>query len=100
MAEHALAAIPGEGIGPEVISAGFAVLMALEQKLGGFRPHVELFFWDWTNTKKYGVMMPPDGLGQLRRFSAIYIGAIGSPNRLRFPAFSLPTSVAMPILGG
>jgi tartrate dehydrogenase/decarboxylase/D-malate dehydrogenase len=79
MREHAIAAIPGDGIGPEVIGAGLNVLKTLEQRVGGFRLHVESFSWGSDYYKKHAVMMPKDGLDQLRRFSAIYFGAVGSP---------------------
>jgi tartrate dehydrogenase/decarboxylase/D-malate dehydrogenase len=79
MREHAIAAIPWDGIGPEVIGAGLDVLKTLEQRVGGFRLHVESFSWGSDYYKKHAVMMPKDGLDQLRRFSAIYFGAVGSP---------------------
>src|SRR5579862_4678729 len=80
MREYAIAAIPGDGIGPEVISAGLQVLQALHQKCGNFRLHVEEFPWGSDYYKKHSVMMPVDGLAQLRKFQAIYFGAVGAPN--------------------
>jgi tartrate dehydrogenase/decarboxylase/D-malate dehydrogenase len=78
MKEYSVAAIPGDGIGPEVIAAGLEVLRALEQKVGGFRLHVESFPWGSQYYKKHGLMMPEDGLAELRRFDAIYFGAVGA----------------------
>lgn len=78
MKEYSVAAIPGDGIGPEVIAAGLEVLRALEQKVGGFRLRVESFPWGSTYYKKHGLMMPEDGLAELRRFDAIYFGAVGA----------------------
>jgi tartrate dehydrogenase/decarboxylase / D-malate dehydrogenase len=80
MREFAIAAIPGDGIGPEVISAGLEVLQALAQKLGSFRLKVEEFPWGSDYYKKYGSMMPNDALDTLRRFDAIYFGAVGAPD--------------------
>src|SRR5579864_2506467 len=80
MREYAIAAIPGDGIGPEVISAGLQVLQALHQKCGNFRLHVEEFPWGSDYYKKHSVMMPADGLAQLRKFQAIYFGAVGAPD--------------------
>jgi len=37
MREYAIAAIPADGIGPEVIEAGLKVLQVLGQKVGGFQ---------------------------------------------------------------
>lgn len=78
MKEYSVAAIPGDGIGPEVIAAGLEVLRALEQKVGGFRLRVESFPWGSAYYKKHGLMMPEDGLAELRRFDAIYFGAVGA----------------------
>ena len=43
MREHAITAIPADGIGPEVIAAGITVLQALAQRLGGVRFTVTTF---------------------------------------------------------
>ena len=42
---HKLAAIAGDGIGPEVIAAGLHVLATLGTSDGGFRFEVEHFPW-------------------------------------------------------
>jgi tartrate dehydrogenase/decarboxylase/D-malate dehydrogenase len=78
MRERAIAAIPGDGIGPEVIAAGLEVLQVLAQKDGSFRLKVELFPWGSDYYKKHGEMMPNDGLERLRTFRAIYFGAVGA----------------------
>jgi tartrate dehydrogenase/decarboxylase/D-malate dehydrogenase len=80
MREYAIAAIPADGIGPEVIAAGLEVLRALEQRDGGFRLKVEGFPWGSDYYKRHGVLMPPDGLDRLRVFDAIYFGAVGAPD--------------------
>ncbi len=80
MKEYAIAAIPADGIGPEVIGAGLRVLSALEQRLGGLRLRVETFDWGSTYYRRHGVMMPADGLETLKRFDAIYFGAVGAPD--------------------
>ena len=45
MREYRIAAIPGDGIGTEVIGAGLEVLRALETRDGGFRLAVEHLPW-------------------------------------------------------
>lgn len=80
MREYAIAAIPGDGIGPEVIAAGLEVLHVLTQKMRGVRLHVETFPWGSDYYKKHGVMMPQNGLDLLRPFRAIYFGAVGAPD--------------------
>ena len=80
MRTHKIAAIPGDGIGPEVIAAGLEVLRACAERDGGFALDVEHFNWGSDYYKQHGVMMPPGGHEQLRRFDAIYFGAVGAPD--------------------
>ena len=80
MREYSIAAIPADGIGPEVIDAGLTVLDALQQRLGDVRFSVKNFDWGSDYYKRHGVMMPADGLGQLKPFDAIYFGAVGAPD--------------------
>ena len=80
MREQTIAAIPADGIGPEVIAAGLEVLQALTKKVGDFQLKVETFPWGSHYYKKHGVMMPQNGLEVLRPFSAIYFGAVGAPD--------------------
>jgi tartrate dehydrogenase/decarboxylase/D-malate dehydrogenase len=79
MRAYKIAAIPGDGIGPEVIGAGLEVL-ALCAKRDGFALEVKPFDWGSDYYRKHGVMMPPDGLAQLRGIDAIYFGAVGAPD--------------------
>ena len=80
MREYSIAAIPADGIGPEVIGAGLIVLAALEKRLGDVKFNVKSFDWGSDYYKKHGVMMPTDGLGALKKFDAIYFGAVGAPD--------------------
>ena len=80
MREYSIAAIPADGIGPEVIAAGTTVLQALEARLGDVRFKVTSFDWGSDYYRKHGVMMPADGLTALRKFDAIYFGAVGAPD--------------------
>ncbi|MVA45854.1 tartrate dehydrogenase [Agrobacterium vitis] len=80
MREYKIAAIPADGIGPEVIAAGLQVLEALEQRSGDFKIHTETFDWGSDYYKKHGVMMPADGLDKLKTFDAIFFGAVGAPD--------------------
>ena len=80
MKEYKIAAIPGDGIGPEVIAAGLEVLNVLAKQDGKFRLKVKNFDWGSDYYKKNGVMMPPGGHEQLRDFDAIFFGAVGAPD--------------------
>ena len=80
MREHKIAAIPADGIGPEVIEAGIAVLDALAERMGDVKFSFRTFDWGTDYYRKHGVMMPADGLDQLKPFDAIYFGAVGAPD--------------------
>lgn len=80
MREYKIAAVPGDGIGPEVIAAGLEVLDECARRDGGFTLKVQHFDWGSDYYKKHGVMMPPSGADQLRAFDAIYFGAVGAPD--------------------
>ena len=43
MRECRIAAIPADGIGPEVIAAGLQVLETLERRIGDFKIHTQTF---------------------------------------------------------
>jgi len=78
MKEHRIAVIPGDGIGREVIPEGVRVLEAVGAK------HGIAFQWkeyDWSCDwyKKHGKMRPDDAPDILRKFDAIYFGAVGNP---------------------
>lgn len=80
MREHTIAAIPADGIGPEVIEAGLAVLDALAARMGDVAFRVTTFDWGSEHYRRHGTMMPADGLERLKRFDAIYFGAVGAPD--------------------
>ena len=80
MRTYFIAAIPADGIGPEVISAGITVLESLAKRVGTFALEFKTFDWGSDYYKKHGSMMPADGLAQLKKFDAIYFGAVGAPD--------------------
>jgi tartrate dehydrogenase/decarboxylase/D-malate dehydrogenase len=80
MKHYTIASIPGDGIGPEVIGAGVAVLRALAQHSNRFSLDFTSFDYGSDHYRHHGVMMPGDGLDRLRGFDAIYFGAVGAPD--------------------
>ncbi|WP_270933114.1 tartrate dehydrogenase [Falsiroseomonas oryzae] len=80
MRSYRIAAIGGDGIGPEVISAGVEVLKVCAERDGGFALDFTDFDWGSDYYRRHGVMMPADGADQLRRFDAILFGAVGAPD--------------------
>ena len=74
-----IAAVPGDGIGSEVIAAGLEVLAATAARDGKFAVEVETLPWGADYYRDHRVMMPDDGIDQLRLFDAIYFGSAGDP---------------------
>jgi len=80
MKTYKIAAIPGDGIGAEVISAGVDVLHALARREGHFQFHVDSFDWGGDYYKKHGRMMPENGRDLIRHHDAILFGSAGHPD--------------------
>ncbi len=78
MKSYRIAAIPGDGIGNEVIPAGIEVLDALAAK-EGFRLAFEHFDWGSERYRNTGAYIPDGGLERLKTFDAIFFGAVGAP---------------------
>ncbi|MFC5068135.1 tartrate dehydrogenase [Flaviflagellibacter deserti] len=79
MKTYKIAVIPADGIGTEVINPGCEVLETIARADGGFRFEFTHFDWGSDYYRKHGVMMPADGVDQVRGFDAIYFGAVGDP---------------------
>ena len=77
MKTHRIAAIPGDGIGNEVIPAGIEVLEKLQD---GFRLEFEHFDWNSKRFQQTGRYIPDGGLERLKAFDAIFFGAVGAPD--------------------
>jgi tartrate dehydrogenase/decarboxylase/D-malate dehydrogenase len=80
MKTYKIAAIPGDGIGKEVVTAGLEVLSASAERDGGFALSVESFDWGSDRYKAQGTLMPEDGAERLKAFDAIFFGAVGAPD--------------------
>ena len=80
MKTYNIATLPADGIGPEVIEAGVAVLQALAARDGGFTLNFKSFDWGSAFYRKHGKMMPDDGLEKLGAHDAIFFGAVGAPD--------------------
>ncbi len=74
-----LAVIPGDGTGPEVTREAIKVLLAVS-KLENFS--VELTELDYGGERylKTGKVLPDGGIDALRKFDAVYLGAVGHPD--------------------
>jgi len=76
---YRIAAIPGDGIGNEVVPAGMEVLQALSSK-ENFRIDAKVFDWSSKRYLETGKYIPPGGLEELKTFDAIFFGAVGAPD--------------------
>ncbi len=80
MKTYKIAAIPGDGIGTEVIAAGVKVLGVCASRDGSFKLAFDHFDWGTDYYKKHGVMMPENGRDLIKGHDAIYFGAVGAPD--------------------
>lgn len=77
MKNYRIAAIPGDGIGKEVIDAGIEVLTAISDRSGDVTFTFDHFDWGGEYFKAHGKMMPDDGLAQIQSHDAILFGSAG-----------------------
>jgi len=75
---YKIAVIPGDGTGPEVVREGLKVLDAAAQKFG-FKYEKATFDFGGERYLKTGETLPENAVHELRKFNAIYLGAIGHP---------------------
>lgn len=79
MKRYAIALLPGDGIGIEVVNAARRVLDKGCAAAGIGLDYTPL---DWGSEYyfQHGIMMPPDALPRLRQHDAILLGAVGHPD--------------------
>ncbi len=78
MKSYNIAVIPGDGTGPEVIREGIKVLDVVSARFGiKFNFH----YYDFGGARylKTGEVLPEGAIEELKKYSAIYLGAIGHP---------------------
>ena len=76
---YKVAVIPGDGTGPEVVREGLKVLQASAKK-HGFKLDLTEFDYGGDRYLKTGEVLPETAADDLRKFQAIYLGAIGHPD--------------------
>jgi 3-isopropylmalate dehydrogenase len=73
-----IAVIPGDGTGPEVVAEGIKVLDAAAGRFG-FKTNLTRFDFGGDRYLRTGEILPASAVDDLRKFDAIYLGAIGHP---------------------
>jgi 3-isopropylmalate dehydrogenase len=81
---YRIAALPGDGIGPEVIAEGVKVLRAVERRLAGVKFEIEEFSVGAGEYLHSGNPMPPATFERCKESDAILLGAMGLPG-VRWP---------------
>ncbi|NLN06632.1 MAG: 3-isopropylmalate dehydrogenase [Firmicutes bacterium] len=76
---YKIAVIPGDGTGPEVIREGLKVLEAVSAA-EGFKIDYTHYDLGGERYLRTGEVLPDSVLAELRKFDAIYLGAIGHPD--------------------
>ncbi|MBM3252601.1 MAG: 3-isopropylmalate dehydrogenase [Candidatus Omnitrophica bacterium] len=75
---HKIAVIPGDGTGPEVVSQGLKILRAAAKKFD-FQYSTQVFDFGGERYLKTGKTLEESDVEELKKFHAIYLGAIGHP---------------------
>ncbi len=76
---YKIAVIGGDGTGPEVVREGIKVLNAAAARFG-FKLDYTHYDFGGERYKRTGETLPDSAVEELRRFDAIYLGAIGHPD--------------------
>ena len=77
--EYKIAVIPGDGIGPEVIREGVKVLHAVAEATPRLKFKFVEFPYGAEHYLKTKELVPEEGLKELSKMDAIYLGALGDP---------------------
>jgi tartrate dehydrogenase/decarboxylase / D-malate dehydrogenase len=99
MRTYRLAVLPGDGIGPEVMSESVQTLTELADIHGGFSFDLHSFDWGTERYLREGSLMPIDGLAILEsgNFDSILLGPVGDP---RVPDHITLWGLVLPIRQG
>jgi len=76
--KHKIAVIAGDGTGPEVVAEGIKVLQAVSHKCG-FGYETTSYDFGGEHYLKTGEVLPEGAMTELKKYDAIYLGAIGHP---------------------
>ena len=75
---YKIAVIGGDGTGPEVVAEGLKVIKAAGKKFG-FQYETKDFDFSGQRYLKTGKLVDDSDVAELKKYSAIYLGAVGDP---------------------
>lgn len=76
---YKIAVVPGDGTGPEVVNEGLKVLAAAAKKFK-FNFDAKTFDFSGQRYLKTGKLVEDKDIEELKKYSAIYLGAVGHPD--------------------
>jgi 3-isopropylmalate dehydrogenase len=79
MQPYKIAVVPGDGTGPEVVQEGLKVLKAVSKK-HKFDYETKMFDFGGERYLKTKKVLEDSDIAELKKYSAIYLGAIGHPD--------------------
>lgn len=91
MSEFKVALIPGDGIGPEIVSAAVMVLNAVCEKYGHKFNYTEVYMGGCA-IDKFGVPLPDETISICKKSDAVLMGSIGG-NTTTSPWYKLPANL-------
>ena len=76
---YKIGVIPGDGIGPEIIREGLKVIQSVSER---YNFSIETTHYDFGGERylRTGETIPDSAIEELKKFDAIYLGAIGHPD--------------------
>lgn len=89
MSEFNIALIPGDGIGPEIVSGAVTVLNAVEKKYGHKFNYTEVYMGGCA-IDKYGVPLPQETVDICKKSDSVLLGAVGGPKWDSHPSENRP----------
>ena len=78
MKTYKIAAIPGDGTGPEVLAEGMKVVTAAATQFG-FKLDVQTYDFGGERYLRTGEILPAGAVEEMKQFDAMFLGAIGHP---------------------
>ncbi|KAJ7093886.1 hypothetical protein B0H15DRAFT_1020572 [Mycena belliarum] len=78
--KFSIVCIPGDGIGVDITEAAVQVLGTLSDTFGTFTFQFTTLDWSSKNYRQRGYYAPEGGIEGLKKYDAIYFGAVGWPD--------------------